>query len=73
MIDFEYSGSGDTSKIQEDIKTLEEIRERVGDDSIIMYLGKEMKNNQNFNPTQKKYDSDSDNESLESTKRNLFD
>lgn len=73
LIDFEYSGSEDPLKTQEDIETLEEISERVGDDSIIIYLGKEMRRDQGFNLTQKKYDSDSDNESLKSTKRNLFD
>ena len=73
LIDFEYSGSEDPLKTQEDITTMEEISKRVGDESIIIYLGKEMRKDKDFNLTQKKYDSDSDNESLKSTKRTLFD
>lgn len=75
LIDFEYSGSGDYSKIQEDLNTLEEISERVGNDSIITYLREERRRERerNFNQTKKIYDSDSDNESLKSTTKNLFD
>ena len=38
--DFEYSGFGDDSKIQDDIKKLYELSIKVGGDSIITYLQK---------------------------------
>ena len=71
LIDFEYSGSGDPSKTKLDITTMEEISKRVGDDSIIAYIAKERRG-QDINLTKKIYDSDSDNESLKSTTKTLF-